>query len=114
MGVFSHQIKSRSLNLHWVWHSLKSDMGLFFWHVRVLSEPLERRQSIEAAAPSFPRLRKVVWGKFDSLVKRLKRREMLAFFAKQPACTVSLEACGSSHYWGREIKALGHVKLWAM
>ena len=50
----------------------------------------------------------------DSLVKRLKRREMLAFFAKQPACTVSLEACGSSHCWGREIKVLGHVKLWAM
>lgn len=45
----------------------------------------------------------------DTLVKRLKRREVLAFFAKLPPCVVSLEACGSSHYWGREIKALGHV-----
>ena len=46
------------------------------------------------------------------LVRRLKRREVLAFFAKQPACTVVLEACGASHYWGREIEALGHtVKL---
>jgi transposase len=46
------------------------------------------------------------------LVRRLKRREVLAFFRKQPPCTVALEACGASHYWGREIAALGHtVKL---
>ena len=46
------------------------------------------------------------------LVRRLKRREVLGFFAKQPALTVALEACGASHYWGREIAALGHtVKL---
>jgi transposase len=46
------------------------------------------------------------------LVRRLKRREVLPFFAKQPACVVALEACGCSHYWGREIGALGHaVKL---
>jgi transposase len=46
------------------------------------------------------------------LVRRLKRREVLGFFAKQPACTVALEACGAAHYWGREIAGLGHaVKL---
>ena len=46
------------------------------------------------------------------LLRRLKRREILAFFKKQPSCTVALEACGASHYWGREIAALGHtVKL---
>ena len=46
------------------------------------------------------------------LVRRLKRREVLAFFKKQPACTVALEACGAAHYWGREIASLGHaVKL---
>src|SRR3954462_15433284 len=29
-----------------------------------------------------------------------------------PPCTVALEACGSAHYWGREIAKLGHmVKL---
>jgi len=52
-------------------------------------------------------------GKGDcKLVRRLKRREVLAFFGKQPACTVAIEACGASHYWGREIAALGHaVKL---
>ena len=46
------------------------------------------------------------------LVRRLKRREVLGFFKKQPACTVALEACSASHYWGREIASLGHaVKL---
>ena len=46
------------------------------------------------------------------LVRRLKRREVLPFFKKQSACTVALEACGASHYWAREISALGHeVKL---
>ena len=42
------------------------------------------------------------------LVRRLKRREVMGFFKKQPACTVALEACGAAHYWGREIAALGH------
>lgn len=46
------------------------------------------------------------------LVRRLKRSEVLTFFAKQPPCVVALEACGASHYWAREIEALGHqVKL---
>lgn len=43
------------------------------------------------------------------LVRRLKRKEVLPFFKKQPACTVALEACSASHYWGREIAALGHA-----
>ena len=30
----------------------------------------------------------------------------------EPRCVVALEACGSAHYWGREIGKLGHgVKL---
>ena len=46
------------------------------------------------------------------LVRRLKRREVLGFFKQHPSCTVALEACGASHFWGREIEALGHtVKL---
>lgn len=40
--------------------------------------------------------------------RKLRRAEVLRFFAKQPACLVGLEACGSSHYWAREIAALGH------
>jgi transposase len=45
-------------------------------------------------------------------MRRLKRREVAAFFARQPACSVVLEACAAAHCWGREIAALGHaVKL---
>lgn len=37
---------------------------------------------------------------------------MLKFFAKLPPCLVGIEACASSHYWARELVALGHdVKL---
>ena len=40
--------------------------------------------------------------------RRLRRAEVLKFFEKQPSCLVGIEACGSSHYWAREIAALGH------
>lgn len=40
--------------------------------------------------------------------RRLRRAEVLRFFEKQPSCLVGIEACGSSHYWAREIAALGH------
>ena len=40
--------------------------------------------------------------------RRLKRRAVLAFFQKLPVCLVGIEACASSHYWSRELQALGH------
>jgi transposase len=40
--------------------------------------------------------------------KKLRREQVAAFFAKQPACIVAMEACASAHYWAREIAALGH------
>jgi transposase len=40
--------------------------------------------------------------------KKLSRAQMLVFFARHPRCIVAMEACASSHYWGREIGALGH------
>lgn len=46
------------------------------------------------------------------LQKRLTRGRLLAFFAKLPPCLIGIEACASSHYWARELIALGHeVKL---
>jgi transposase len=39
---------------------------------------------------------------------RLRRSQFLDFFAQQPAATVVMEACGSSHYWARRIQELGH------
>jgi transposase len=41
--------------------------------------------------------------------KKLRRHQVLAFFAAQPPCTVAMEACGSAHYWAREIGRLGHA-----
>jgi transposase len=40
--------------------------------------------------------------------RKLRRAEVLRFFEKTPACLVGMEACGSAHYWAREIRALGH------
>jgi len=40
--------------------------------------------------------------------RQVRRAQMLAFFAKLPACLVGIEACASAHYWGRELGRLGH------
>jgi transposase len=46
------------------------------------------------------------------LRKRLPRGKVLAFLAQQPPCEIGIEACGSAHYWARELIKLGHtVKL---
>ena len=46
------------------------------------------------------------------LRKRLKRDQVLKFFATLPRCLVGMEACGGSHHWARELQELGHdVKL---
>jgi transposase len=42
------------------------------------------------------------------LRRKLRRRDVLAFFAKLPPTRVGMEACGGSHYWARELRALGH------
>ena len=41
--------------------------------------------------------------------RRLKRRYVLPFFRQLPSCLVGIEACASSHYWSRELQALGHT-----
>jgi transposase len=40
--------------------------------------------------------------------KRLRRGQVLAFFAEIPPCLIGLEACATAHYWARELIALGH------
>jgi len=40
--------------------------------------------------------------------KRLRRGQVLAFFAGIPACLVGMEACATAHHWARELIALGH------
>src|SRR5258708_11876534 len=41
--------------------------------------------------------------------RQLKRRYVLTFFQKLSPCLVGIEACGSSHYWSRELQAVGHT-----
>ena len=41
--------------------------------------------------------------------RQLKRRQVLAFFANLPPCLIGIEACASSHYWARELQAVGHT-----
>ena len=40
--------------------------------------------------------------------KKLKRAELLCFFANYPVSTIGIDACGSSHHWARELTKLGH------
>lgn len=40
--------------------------------------------------------------------KAIKRAKLLAFFESLPPCRVGMEACGSSHHWGRTLRQLGH------
>jgi transposase len=42
---------------------------------------------------------------------RLSRNALLPFFMQRPPATVLMEACGSAHYWARQIEALGHRVL---
>jgi transposase len=45
---------------------------------------------------------------------KLQRRDTLAFLARRVPAIVALEACGSAHWWAREISRLGHeVRLLA-
>ena len=48
----------------------------------------------------------------QGLKKKLRRMQMLPYFANLKPCTVAMEACASAHYWARELRKLGHqVKL---
>lgn len=42
------------------------------------------------------------------LRKQLRRAQVLKFFAGLEPCIVGMEACGSAHYWARELARLGH------
>jgi transposase len=39
---------------------------------------------------------------------RLPRGQFLRFFAERQPALVVLEACGTAHYWGRQLQDLGH------
>ena len=49
----------------------------------------------------------------ETVVRRVLRRgRVLVYFAQLPPCLIGMEACGTAHYWARELGKLGHrVKL---
>jgi transposase len=49
-------------------------------------------------------------GRFDSHC-RLSRDQVLPFFAQRPPAIVIMEACGSAHFWARELGSLGHAVI---
>lgn len=42
------------------------------------------------------------------LKRMLSRNQVLSTFANLPPCSVGIEACAGSHYWARQLRALGH------
>jgi len=40
--------------------------------------------------------------------RALRRAQMMPFFARLPSCLIGMEACGTSHFWARELIKLGH------
>jgi transposase len=45
----------------------------------------------------------------EVVVRRtLRRAQVLRFFEQLSPCLVGIEACGTSHYWAREIRRFGH------
>lgn len=49
----------------------------------------------------------------EVLIRRALRRDrVVRFFARLAPCLIGMEACATAHYWGRELRKLGHtVKL---
>ena len=45
------------------------------------------------------------------LRKQVRRGQFLAYLARLAPTVVALEACGASHYWAREVQALGHEAM---
>jgi transposase len=46
------------------------------------------------------------------LRRKLRRKEMVAFFEKLSPTVIAIEACGASHHWARLLQSFGHsVKL---
>jgi transposase len=42
------------------------------------------------------------------VIRRLRRSQVIAFFAGLPPCLVGMEACATAHHWARELTKLGH------
>jgi len=45
----------------------------------------------------------------SAVTRKLSRTKMFEFFSRAAPCRVGMEACGSAHYWARELRAMGHA-----
>ena len=43
-----------------------------------------------------------------ALTRKLTRAKFREFCSRLAPCSIGMEACGSSHYWARELRAMGH------
>ncbi len=46
-----------------------------------------------------------------AMTRKLRRSKMHEFFSQIEPCLIGMEACGSAHYWARELKMIGHEVL---
>jgi len=46
-----------------------------------------------------------------AVTRKVRRSKMHEFFSQIEPCLIGMEACGSAHYWARELKAMGHEVL---
>ena len=50
----------------------------------------------------------VDWDTGEIHRKQVKRGKLLEFFVNRDPGIIAMEACGSAHYWARELGKLGH------
>ena len=43
------------------------------------------------------------------VVRQLRRKQVIPFFAKLAPCLIGMEACATGHHWARELMELGHT-----
>ena len=39
--------------------------------------------------------------------RRLRRAQVITYFASLPPCLIGMEACATAHFWARELRSLG-------
>lgn len=40
--------------------------------------------------------------------RQVRRPQLVKLLMSIPPCKVAMEACGTAHYWGRQLEELGH------
>jgi transposase len=40
--------------------------------------------------------------------RKLRRNQVVTYFAKLPPCRIGMEACGGAHHWARKLREMGH------